>query len=48
MYSVFGVVIGEWIGQLEIFKWNVTKDVFLIIPKTFITVVFPTSPEKSI
>ena len=29
--SVFGIVIGGWIGQFELFKSNTTKDVFLII-----------------
>ena len=33
--SVFGIVIGGWIGQLEFFKRNVTKDVFLIIFQDF-------------
>ena len=31
MEIVFGIVIGEWIGQFEFFKRNVIKDVFLII-----------------
>ena len=26
--SVFGIVIGGWIGQLEFFKRNAIKDVF--------------------
>ena len=26
--SVFGIVIGGWIGQLKFFKRNLTKDVF--------------------
>ena len=26
--SVFGIVIGGWIGQLEFFKRNVIKDIF--------------------
>ena len=28
MESVFGIVIGVWIGQLEFFKRNAIKDVF--------------------
>ena len=28
MESVFGIVIGVWIGQLEFFKKNAIKDVF--------------------
>ena len=33
--SVFGVVIGGWIWQLEFFKRNATKDVFLVIFQNF-------------
>ena len=29
--SVFGIFIGEWIGQLEFFKRNAFKDIFLLI-----------------
>ena len=29
--SVFGIVIGGWIGQFELFKSNTTKDVFSLI-----------------
>ena len=28
MESVFGIVIGGWIGQLEFFKRNAIKDIF--------------------
>ena len=30
MESVFGIVIGGWIGQLKFFKRNAIKDLFLI------------------
>ena len=29
MESIFGIVIGGWIGQLEFFKRKATRNVFL-------------------
>ena len=46
MESVFVIVIGGYIGQLEFFKRNVTKDVFLIIFKNFHNSSFPNIPRK--
>ena len=42
---VFGIVIGRWIGQLKLFKRNITKDVFLIIFQYFHNSSFPTSSQ---
>ena len=33
--SVFGIVIGGWIEQLECFKKNASKDIFLKIFQKF-------------
>ena len=44
MESVFGIVIGGWIGQLEFFKKNATKDDF---PKLS-SAVFPTFSKKCV
>ena len=44
--SVFVIVVGGYIGQLEFFKRNVTKDVFLIIFKNFHNSSFSNIPWK--
>ena len=44
--SVFGIVIGRWIGQLEFFKRNAIKDIFLIISQNFHNINFPNVLSK--
>ena len=35
MESVFSIAMDRWIGQLEVFKKNATKDAFLIMFQNF-------------
>ena len=42
----FRIVIGECIGQFELFKRNATKDIFLIIFQNFLNSSFSNRPRK--
>ena len=44
--SVFRIGIGGWIGLFEFFRKNATKDVFLIILKSFHHSSFSDIPSK--